>query len=135
MKKIIILTALIVAGYFGYKLFSGARIAALLEPQITISDLRNNPNVFADSLVELQGVTVESSESVLNYSKCSISDPEGQKILLLSCKPYRKGQIINVRGRFLQVYHRDEKNFDAFVAQDLKPLNGFIKILKMAVGI
>lgn len=134
MKKIILLGIITVTGYFLYnKAGSHQSLLNFFETDVTISDLKQKPSVFADSSITLRNLTIQSTESVLNYSKSIISDGTGE-VLFLSNKPHKKGEVLeSIRGRFVVVFQRGDKSCEVFIDDDLKPMNDLIRIITSSI--
>ena len=131
MRKIIVLVLAVIGGYFVYtRMGVHEKLSGILEPQITISDLKNS-SVFADSLVELRNLRVIETQSVLNYSRSKVSDATGEEMILLSNRPFKSNETVDViKGRFTVVYADKERRCEVFISEDLKPFNDLITVLK-----
>ena len=131
MKKLIILVLIVIGGYFLYnKMNVHNKLSGIIQPQITISDLKNS-SVYADSLVELRNLRVIETQSALNYSCSKVSDATGQEMILLSKHPFRTNETINaIKGRYTIIYADMKRRCEVFISEDLKPFNDFMKVLK-----
>lgn len=132
MKKLILIAGVAIVGYFFLKK-SGVheKMSDIFEPQITISDLQSRPSVFADSLVTLHNIRVVESQSLLNYTRSKVSDGSGAELVLLSGRPYTKGEAVEeVKGRFTVVYSDSERRCEVFISDDLKPFSDLVKVIK-----
>ena len=131
MRKIIVLVLAVIGGYFVYtRMGVHEKLSGILEPQITISDLKNS-SVFADSLVELRNLRVIETQSVLNYSRSKVSDATGEEMILFSNRPFKSNETVDViKGRFTVVYADKERRCEVFISEDLKPFNDLITVLK-----
>lgn len=78
---------------------------------------------------------IESCESVLNYSKAVITDGSGEMILLLSDKPFKRGETIDISGMMLVVYQKNNESCLVFVDSRLKPMNDLLQLAKVSVGL
>ena len=133
MKKIIF-AAILIIGYMFYTRFNTDENRNESQTQITITELRNNPNVYKDSTVVLHNLTVLEAASVLNYSKVTIEDNSGEKIILISNRPYKRGQIISrLKGTYVLVYQDSDRCYEAFIAEELKPLKEAMGIIKLFI--
>jgi hypothetical protein len=135
MKKIIVLTLALFGVYFVYthlavhKIFSG-----ILQPNITINDLKDHPSLYADSLIVLKNLHVVETQSLLNYSRSKVSDETGHEIFLLSSRPFSNNETIAVvKGRYTILYIDNKRKYDVFISDDLKPFNDLIKLIKKSV--
>lgn len=135
MRKIIVLILASVGGYFMYtRMGVHEKLSGILEPKITISDLKSRPSVFADSLIEVKDLRVIETQSVMNYSRCKVSDETGQEMVLLSSRPYSTGETVNtVKGRYTVLFANNEKRFEVFISEDLKPFSDFMKLIKLSL--
>ncbi len=135
MRKIIMLLFVSLGGYFMYtRMGVHEKLSGILEPQITISDLKSCPSVFADSLIELKNLRVIETQSVMNYSRCKVSDETGQEIVLLSSRPYSAGETVNtVKGRYTVLYANNDKPCEVFISNNLKPFSDFMKLIKLSL--
>lgn len=135
MKKLIFFLLISVGGYFLYsRMGMKEKLSAMLEAQITLSDLQNRPSVFADSLVTLQNIRVVESQSLLNYTCSKVSDGTGAELILLSDRPFRSGEAIDeIKGRFTVVYADSDRHYEVFISDDLKPFNDLMKVIKMSL--
>jgi len=132
MKKLILIAGIAFVGYFFLKK-SGVheKLSDIFEPQISISDLQSRPSVFADSLITLHNLRVVESQSLLNYTRSKISDGTGADLVLLSTRPYSTGESVDeVKGRLTVVYADNEKRFEVFISDDLKPFSDLMKVIK-----
>ncbi len=122
-------------GYFMYtRMGVHEKLSGRLEPKITISDLKSRPSVFADSLIEVKDLLVIETQSVMNYSRCKVSDVTGQEMVLLSSRPYSTGEtVITVKGRYTVLYANNEKRCEVFISDDLKPFSDFMKLIKLSL--
>lgn len=134
MRKIILLVLVTVGGYFLYsRMGVKEKLSDILEPEITISDLKSS-SVYADSLVELRNLRVIESQSVMNYSRTKVSDAAGEELILLSSRPYRTNETVSaVKGRYTVIYADNEKRCEVFIADDLKPFNDLMKVIKQSL--
>lgn len=134
MRKIILLVLVAVGGYFLYsRMGVKEKLSGILEPEITISDLKSS-SVYADSLVELRNLRVIESQSVLNYSRTKVSDAAGEELILLSSRPYRTNETVSaVKGRYTVIYADNEKRCEVFIADDLRPFNDLMKVIKQSL--
>lgn len=135
MKRIIFIALLVVAGYYFFKKSDvQEKLSSMLEPQITISDLKNHPSVFADSLVELKNLRVIETQSMMNYSRSKVSDVTGQEMVLLSSRPFRSNEIVSeIKGHFIVMYQYKNKSYEIFISDDLKPFNDLMKVIKQSL--
>ena len=135
MRKIIVLILASLGGYFMYtRMGVHEKLSGILEPQTTITDLKSHPSVFADSLIELKNLRVIETQSVMNYSRCKVSDVTGQEMVLLSSRPYSTGETVNtVKGRYTVLYANNEKRCEVFISDDLKPFSDFMKLIKLSL--
>ena len=134
MKNLLLLiVAVLAGGYIATQTSCNGKVGSFLQPQVTIADLKAKQSVLADSLVTLHDVHIESCESILNYSKVEISDQTGEEILLLSNKPYKKGEIVDVSGRLIVLYQDQNKNCLVFLDKGFKPMNDMLQVLKATV--
>jgi len=131
MRKIIVLALAVIGGYFVYtRMGVHEKFSGLLEPQITISDLKSS-SVFADSLVELRNLRVTETQSLLNYSRSKVSDASGEEMIVLSNHPFRTNESIDViRGRFTVVYADNARRCEVFISEDLNLFHDFMTVLK-----
>jgi len=128
------MVAMLVSGYILIQTSCDSTVTKILKPQVTIADLKAKQSFFADSLVMLHDVQIKSCESVLNYSKAVITDRSGETILLLSDKPFKSGEIINLTGRMLVIYQKEDNNYLVFVDAHFKPMNDLLRIVKHSAG-
>lgn len=135
MRKIIVLILAGLGGFFMYTRMSvHEKLSGILEPQTTIADLKSRPSVFADSLIELKNLRVIETQSVMNYSRCKVSDETGEEMVLLSSRPYSTGETINtVKGKYTVLYANNDKRCEVFVSNDLKPFSDFINLIKLSL--
>ena len=135
MRKIIGLIFAILGGYFVYtRMGVHEKFSGILEQQITVSDLKSRPSVFADSLIELKNLRVIETQSLMNYSRCKVSDETGEEIVLLSSRPYSAGEDVNaVKGKYTVLYADNKKRCDVFISDDLKPFSDFMKLIKLSL--
>lgn len=135
MKKLIFFLVVSVTGYFLYsRMGVKEKLSAMLEPQITISDLQSRPSVFADSLVTLRNIHVVESQSLLNYTRSKVSDRSGAELVLLSSSPFSRGEAVDeVKGRFTILYADNERSFEVFISEDLKPFSDLMKVIKISL--
>jgi hypothetical protein len=133
MKKTIALFLAILGGYFLYTQFGiQEKLTGMFDLNVTISDLKNQPSIYADSLVILKNIRVIENQSVVNYSKSTITDKTGHEIMLLSGRPYRSGEVVKtLKGRYTVLYEDSERNYDFFITEDLTLLDDFPKVLKI----
>lgn len=134
MRKIILLGIIAIAGYFLYKKVSNHQnVSNFFESNVAISDLKQKPSVFADSLVTLHNLTIQSTETILNYSKSVITDGSGE-VLFLSNRPHKIGEMLDtVKGRFIVVFQMGDKSCEVFIDDDLKPMNDLIRIIVSSI--
>lgn len=111
--------AVLAGGYIAIQTSCNGKAGSFLQPQVTIADLKVKQSVFADSLVTLHDVKIESCESVLNYSKAVITDESGEEIPLLSAKPFRKGERTDVQGKMFTIYQNEHEGVVVFVDENL----------------
>lgn len=132
MKKLIFFLVVSVSGYFLYsRMGVKEKLSAMLEPQITISDLQNRPSVFADSLVTLHSIRVIESQSLLNYTRSKVYDGTGAELVLLSSRPFSTGETVDeVKGCYTVVYADSERRCEVFISDDLKPFSDLMKVIK-----
>lgn len=136
MKNLLILIVTVIAGgYIATQTSCNGKVGSFLEPKVTIADLKTKQSTLADSLVTLYDVSIESCESVLNYSKAVITDRSGEKILLLSDKPFKRGEIVDITGRMMVVYQKEDESCLVFIDSRLKPMNDLLQLMKSSVGL
>lgn len=136
MKNLLLLIVTVLAGgYITTQTSCNGKMGSFLQPHVTIADLKAKQSVLADSLVTLHDVNIESCESFLNYSKAIIADGSGEKILLLSDKPFRSGEITDVSGRMIVVYQKNNRSCLVFVDSRLAPMNDLLQLMKGSVGL
>lgn len=135
MKKFLIIVIVAVGGYFFLKKSCVIqKLTTIVEPQITISDLQNHPSVYADSLITLHKIHVVESHTLFNYTQSKVSDGSGAYLLLLSSRPFGKGEVVDeVSGRLTVVYADNERRYEVFISDDLKPFNDLMKVIKHAL--
>jgi hypothetical protein len=129
------MVAVLAGDYIATQTSCNGKVGSFLQPQVTIADLKAKQSVLADSLVTLHDVQIESCESVLNYSKAVITDGSGEKILLLSDKPFKSGETTDVSGRMVVVYQKDSQSCLVFVDSRLAPMNDLLQLMKGSVGL
>lgn len=134
MRKIILLLLVAFGGYFLYsRMGVKEKLSGILESEITISDLKSS-SVYADSLVELRNLRVIESQSVMNYSRSKVSDAGGEELVLLSSRPYQTNETVSaVKGRYTVIYADNERCYEVFIADDLRPLNDLMKVVKQLI--
>lgn len=107
------------------------KLVVIFEPQITISDLQSRPSVYADSLVTLRNIHVIESQSLLNYTCSKVSDGSSAELVLLSSRPYIKGEAVDeVKGRLTIIYADNERRCEVFITKDLNLFSDLMKVIK-----
>lgn len=116
MKKIVVLLVLVGTAYYAYhKVISKEPVRNGSQYTVTIKQLKSNPTRYVDSEIKLENVNVVHSETFLNHSLSMIRDGT-DSMILLSDKPYRTGEDINVKGRYQVVYSNGNESVDMFIA-------------------
>ena len=135
MKIQILIVAVIAVSFTFLQTSCKSKADKVLKPHVTIADLKEKQSAFADSLITLLDVHIESCESILNYSKAVIGDGSGGKILLLTDKPYKCGERTDISGRLLVVYQKDNESCLVFIDNHLKPMKDLLQLVKGSVGL
>ncbi len=99
----------------------------LFDKKVTIAQLRDNPGMYADSPVILNEITVESCQSLMNYTRAIILDASGKKMTLITTRPYKRGEVTTIRGKMVVLLNNGTEQFLLFIDERLKPLNGNYK--------
>ena len=134
MKNLLLLmVTLLAGGYIATQTSCNGKVESFLQPKVTIADLKTKQSVLADSLVTLHDVQIESCESVLNYSKAVITDRSGEKILLLSDKPFSNGEITDISGRLLVVYRKNQEECIIFIDNQLNPTHDLLQLVSRSI--
>lgn len=135
MKKILVLMFIVIGGYYLYTHHGvQEKITEIFEPQITISDLKSHPSLFVDSLVKLRNIRIIETKSVLNLSMSKIGVQSGQTIIMLSNHPYRINETIaEIKGRYLVAFQNQDRCYEVFILDDLKPFKKLIKVINQSL--
>lgn len=133
MKKLFIILVIITACSFFFHIDSKGQTKEGLPP-ITIAEVVEKQSVFADSLITLHNINIESCKSVLNYTTAEITDKSGAKIQFLSSKPYKSGETTDVTGRIIVLYQNQSKSKIVFIDNELSPLKDLYKSTKRLIG-
>ena len=107
---------------------------SFLQSHVTIADLRAKQSVFADSLITLHDIQINSCESIWKYSISVITDGSGELMYLLSDKPFKTGEKTEISGRMLVIYQKGQESWLVFIDSGLKPMDDILKLVKLRVG-
>ncbi len=134
MKRLIIFVIIILFCAFGITHWLINEQQSSLTQHITIDDLKRNNSTFSDSTICLKKVVVLDSQTLLNYTKATITDDSKERILLLTNKPFVKGQTIDVIGKLVVVYQSENKSLLVFIDNGLKPSNEIFQTIKKVLA-
>jgi len=116
MKKTLILLAVVATAYYAYhKVISMDPVRNGPPYAVKIEQLKLNPTHYVGSEIKLENVKVVHSKTLLNHSLSMIQDGT-DSVLMLSDKPYRVGENVNVKGRYEILYSNGTESVDLFVA-------------------
>lgn len=129
MKTILLLAIAFVGGYFAYHFLSGSKSFPGFDSHIPISEITKNPGAYTDSILDIKAKVLEST-TLLNYTKSTISDNSGNKIVLIGNKPYKSGDEVDIKAHLYILYQEQEKQCSILVDNDFKMLKGLLRILE-----
>jgi hypothetical protein len=129
MKNLILLAIAFVGGYFAYHFISGSKKFPGFDSHISISEITKNPSAYTDSTLDVKAKILEST-TLLNYTKSTISDNDGNKIVLIGNKPYKTGEEIDIKAHLYVLYQQHEKQCSVLVEDDFKMLKGILSLLE-----
>lgn len=129
MRNIILLAFTFIAGYFTYHFISGSAHLPGFNSSTSIAELIKTPSSFTDSTLEIEAKVIEST-TVMNYTKSTISDNNGNKITLIGNKPYKEGEEINLKAHLYILYQKDGKQCSMLVDDNFKMLKGILSLLQ-----
>ena len=129
MKKIIFISIAFIGGYIAYHFLSGSKTFPVFDTHIAISEMIKNPSSYTDSTLAVKAKILESS-TLLNYTKSTISDKNGNEIVLIGNKPYRSGEEIDIKAHLYVLYHEHEKQYTVLVEDDFKILKGILRLFE-----
>lgn len=130
MKSLFIIIIGVLAYYF---LFHSKHNSGINIRSITIKDLKENPNLYSDSMVVLQNVHVLSSTILLHYSESIITDESGDKLIAITNKPYTDGQNISqLSGRYELLFKDKDKKCEFFIT-DIDAVRDVVAFLKQTM--
>ena len=91
--------------------------AILFQPDIKIFDLYEKQSEFADSLVELNNLTVTKCTGCFSIYCARVTD--GKCIInLFTTKPYAKNEIVKVKARYIVMFNYNGQTVSALVTDD-----------------
>ena len=127
---LLVVSTIIIGGYFYTRMNISGKIAAAIRPQITIEDLKGSSQ-FVDSLVELQNLKVIETRSILKYTWSKVIDKTGQTMTLLSYRPFLVNEQIEIiKGRYSVVYTDNYKRCEVFISEELKAFHDLMNKIK-----
>jgi hypothetical protein len=130
MNNLFLLVLFVVAiSFITVQTSCNGEIKRVHQPDVNIAELYAKQSLFADSLITLKNVKVKNCQSILNYSKAIITDNSDSVIMLISDKPFKKGETTNVTGRMIVVYQKNNQNCIVFVDNSLKPINDLLQVI------
>jgi hypothetical protein len=130
MNNLFLLVLIVVAiSFITVQTSCNGVIKSVQQPDVNIAELYAKQSLFADSLITLKNVKVKNCQSILNYSKAIITDNSDSVIMLISDKPFKKGETTNVTGRMIVVYQKNNQNCIVFVDNSLKPINDLLQVI------
>jgi len=130
MKSLVIIVTVILAiSYIPTQLSCNGKTADILQPTVTIADIETRQSVFADSLVSLHQVKIQSCQTILNYTKAVITDGSKGDLVLLTNKPYKKGEVTDIKGRLFVLYQLNEQRGLVFIDNGIKPAKSLLQNL------
>lgn len=97
--------------------------------EISIATLKENYSQYTDSLITLQGIMVEETENILNYTKATITDSTGETLQFITNQPCEKGKPVDITGRLHFLPKKDADPNLIFVDEHLRPVNDFLRLL------
>jgi len=130
---IVILLVVIVISIITTHKSSFEKNSRLFEPTTTIADIKTKQSIFSDSLITLHDVRIKKCESILSYSKSLITDDSNEEIVLLSNKPFIKGEIADITGRIFVIFQKDSTVILFFVDNRLKPITDLTRLIRAAI--
>lgn len=129
MKNIILLAITFIAGYFTYHFISGTGHLPGFNSSTSFAELVKNPSSYTDTTLEIEAKVIEST-TLMNYTKSTITDHNGNKILLIGNKPYREGEQINLKVHLYVLYQKEGKQCSMLVDDNFKMLKGLLSLIQ-----
>jgi len=89
----------------------------MFQPDIKLCDLYEKQSVFADSLVELNKLTVTKCTGLFSISYAEVTDGKCS-INLFTTRPYKLNEIVNVKARYKIMFNYNGQTVSALVTDD-----------------
>jgi hypothetical protein len=117
MKRLlfIVVTSLISIGLYHW--FSHGN--SLTGYKTDLASIANSPGSLTDKPLKITA-RVLSAITLMNYTKCLLGDSTNHTAWLISNKPFKKGEQINVNAHLYILYQQDEQQYVVLVDDDLK---------------
>lgn len=113
MKKLILLLTVL----FALTSCDKNPFATLFQPGIKLCDLYERQSVFADSLVQLNNLTITKCSGLFSVSYAEVTDGKCS-ITLFTTRPYKPNEIVDVKARYKVMFNYNGQTVSALVTDD-----------------
>lgn len=129
MKNILI-SALVLGGAFLlYHFLRGSEGVPILDPHTSIGDITQKSSSYTGNSLHIKSSVLEST-TLLNYTKSTILDNAGDKIVLIGNIPYQKGDEIDIKVHLYVLYQAQKKKYAILVDDDFKMVKDMIHVFE-----
>lgn len=131
MKKLLFITMTSLITFGIYHWFSHGN--PLTGYKTDLAAIENSPGSLTEKPLKVTA-KVLTATTVLNYTKCLLGDSTNHTAWLVSNKPFKKGEKINVNVHLYILYQKDEQQYIVLVDDDFKIakdiLNGLLSAFR-----